>query len=362
MPHTVEVKLGERSYSIIIGAGLAPAAVLEPARGGRVMIVSDANVDPVYGPACQQGLEQMGFQVVREVVPAGEPSKKWKWAAHLHGKAADAGLDRASVIVALGGGMVGDLAGFVAATFLRGVRLIQMPTSLLAMVDSAVGGKTAINLPQGKNLVGAFYQPVAVVADLNTLATLPEREYVSGLAEVVKYGIIWDARFFALLEDNAERLLKRDAALLERVVARCCEIKAEVVAIDERESGPRAVLNFGHTLGHALETVDGYGKWLHGEAVALGMRYAALLSVATHGLAAEDAERLTGLLGRLGLPVQPGAGRGADWLRLRDAMAADKKARQGKPKFVLAKKIGAVVTGCEVPDNILAETWHVCCQ
>ena len=363
MPHLVQVKLGERSYPIRIGTALPPSSVLGPAGGPRVMIVADANVDALHGAARQQDFEKLGARVTRAVVPAGESSKSWQQAAVLCVRAAEAGLDRSSVIVALGGGMVGDLAGFVAAIYMRGVRLIQMPTTLLAMVDSSVGGKTAINLAQGKNLVGAFHQPAEVVADLGTLATLPDREYVSGLAEVVKYGVIWDAKFFAQLEADAGKLAQRDPECLERVVARCCEIKAEVVAIDERESGPRAVLNFGHTLGHALENAGGYGRWLHGEAVAIGMRYAALLSVAVEGFAAADAERVIRLLERVGLPTRPPAGAGAaDWTRLREAMRTDKKALQGKLKFVLARKLGAVLTGCDVPDNILAETWNVCCQ
>jgi 3-dehydroquinate synthase len=358
---TVTVRLGERSYPIAIGGDLPPASVLPPGQATGVMIVSDSHVDPLYGALRQAAFARMGCRVVRATVPAGESSKDWKWAAELWSLAAQAGLDRTSVIVALGGGMVGDLAGFVAATYLRGVRLIQMPTSLLAMVDSSVGGKTAINLPQGKNLVGAFYQPVEVVADLNTLGTLPEREYRSGLAEVVKYGVIWDAAFFRCLEEQAEALLARRANVLERVVARCCEIKAEVVAIDERESGPRAVLNFGHTLAHALETAAGYGRWLHGEAVAIGMAFAAQLSVATHGMPAAEAARMTGLLKRLGLPVGPGEG-GAPWPALREAMRADKKTVQGSLRFVLARRLGAVVHGCEVSDDQLAETWNVCSQ
>jgi 3-dehydroquinate synthase len=362
MARTVEVKLGERSYPIRIGTCLPPPAALELARGMRVMIVSDSTVDPLYGPACQAQVEAQGCGVVRETVPAGETSKDWEWAAHLHARAAAARLDRASTIIALGGGVVGDLAGFVAATYLRGVRLVQLPTTLLAMVDSSVGGKTGINLPQGKNLVGAFYQPVEVVADLATLGTLPEREYLSGLAEVVKYGVIWDAVFFAELEREAERLLRRDPECLEKIVARCCEIKADVVAVDEREGGLRAILNFGHTLAHALELADGYGRWLHGEAVAIGMHFAALLSVLHQGLPATEAARIVALLRRLGLPAGPAAGTHTDWAQVRAAMGTDKKSVAGQVRLVLAHKLGAAVTGCAIPEESLAEAWHVCCQ
>jgi 3-dehydroquinate synthase len=235
---------------------------------------------------------------------------------------------------------------------------VQVPTTLLALVDSSVGGKTAVNLPQGKNLVGAFYQPVEVDADLELLRSLPEREYVSGLAEVVKYGVIWDAAFFGFLEKHADGLLGRDLGLLEHVVGRCCEIKAEVVAMDERDIGPRAILNFGHTLGHAIENVDGYGRWLHGEAVSIGMCYAARLSVAVEGFPEAEAVRIRGLLRKFGLPTAPGEGTEQAWMALREAMMLDKKTLRKRPRFVLAKKLGAVVTGCEVDDTALTEAWH----
>lgn len=362
MATTVQVKLGERSYPIVIGREPPVLASLETTQGLRAMVISDATVDGLYGADCVRRLEARGMECVRAVVPAGEETKTLDSAAMLYARAAEAGLDRSCIMVALGGGMVGDLAGFVAATYLRGVRFVQVPTTLLSMVDSSVGGKTAVNLPQGKNLVGAFYQPVEVDANLDTLRTLPQREYVSGLAEVVKYGVIWDAALFGLLEKQADELMRRDAGLLERVVARCCEIKAEVVAIDEREIGPRAVLNFGHTLGHALEKVDGYGRWLHGEAVAIGMCYAARVSVAVEGFPHADADRLERLLKRFDLPVKPEAGKAAGWPLLWEAMMVDKKTLKKRPRFVLAKRLGAVVTGCEVGDEQLAETWNVCCK
>ena len=360
MAKTVEVRLEERSYPIHIGRGVTLGQVLEEAAGRRALIVTDSNVEPLHGVAVQAAFEARGLSCLRVTVPAGEATKDLRWVGELYARAATEKLDRSSLVVALGGGMVGDLAGFVAATYLRGVGFIQVPTTLLAMVDSSVGGKTGINLAQGKNLVGAFYQPLEVDADLAMLDSLPEREYLSGLAEVVKYGVIWDAKLFREFEVNAAALRSRDAEVLERTIARCCEIKAEVVAMDERELGPRAILNFGHTLAHALEKVGGYGRWLHGEAVAMGMRYAAQLSVAQSGLHQADADRLTALLAALGLPVT--AGPGLDWAALREAMLSDKKTLRKTPRFVLAKRLGDVTPGIEVSEQHLAETWNVCSQ
>jgi len=351
---TLQVGLGERSYDIRIGRGLLDSGWAGLPGNQRALIISDSNVDPLYGERCQGALAGLGWQVSREVVPAGENTKSVQCLAGLYEKAVEAGLDRSSYIVALGGGVVGDLAGFLAASFLRGVRLIQVPTSLLALVDSSVGGKTGINLPQGKNLVGAFYQPDLVVADLACLDTLPPREYVSGLAEVVKYGVIWDAEMFGKLEKERQALLDRDDAVLETVVARSCEIKAEVVSVDERESGVRAILNFGHTLGHAIEAVAGYERWLHGEAVAAGADYALRLSVSQKGMAAEDAGRVRTLQEQLGLPglANPDIA-GLPWDELRRAMGADKKTVAGTPRFVLAERLGAVNFGCEVSEEDL---------
>ncbi len=362
MATTIQVKLAERSYPIHVGRALSFLSVLGEHSNARVMIISDSNVEPLHGASVRQQLEARGMTCVTAVVPAGEETKSLKWVDFLYGQAASAGLDRNSIIVALGGGMVGDLAGFVAATYLRGVRFVQIPTTLLALVDSSVGGKTGVNLAQGKNLVGAFYQPIEVDADLDLLKTLPQREYVSGLAEVVKYGVIWDASFFHLLEKNTNELLRRDPGLLESVIARCCEIKAEVVAMDEREIGPRAILNFGHTLGHALEKVGGYGRWLHGEAVAMGMYYAAYLSVKVEGFANHDAIRISKLIAALGLPIRPQSDVNLDWSTLSNAMLSDKKTLKNRPRFVLSKTLGAAVVGCEVEESVLEEVWNVCCQ
>lgn len=362
MPRTVQVKLGERSYPIVIGGGIPLGATLESEAGLKALVVTDSNVGPLHGESCRRRLEERGVECVSVVVPAGEASKSLDCARQLYEAAAASRVERHGLVVALGGGMVGDLGGFVAATYQRGVRFLQVPTTLLAMVDSSVGGKTAVNLPTAKNLVGVFHQPTEVDADLDFLATLPEREYVSGLAEVVKYGIIWDASFFSLVEHRLPDLLRRDMLLLEEVISRCCEIKAAVVAMDEREMGPRAILNFGHTLGHAIEKVDGYGRWLHGEAVSIGMHFAARLSVRAKGFPEGEAARVVDVLKRLGLPLAPDRAGGKYWGALWEAMLSDKKTVRQQPRFVLAERLGSVLTGCEVPEAVLKETWNVCCQ
>lgn len=357
MAVNVLVDLGDRSYPIRIGAGGVDRIGEELAClgfAGAVLVVSDSNVDPLYGDQCEAGLRAAGLRTGRAVVPAGEPSKSLAELGRLYDRAVALGLDRHGVIIALGGGVVGDLGGFLAATFLRGIAYVQVPTTIVAMVDSAVGGKTGVNLPHGKNLVGSFWQPRAVLTDLHTLATLPDREFRSGLAEVVKYGVVWDADFFSLLESHAEDILRRDAALLERVVARSCEIKAEVVRRDEREGGLRAILNFGHTLGHAIEHAAGYGTYLHGEAVAAGMVYAAALSAAERGLDLEAVERLRRLLRRFQLPV---SAPDCEWAALREAMRVDKKTVGRTPRFVLADRLGGVEVGCSVTEDRLEAAW-----
>ena len=255
------------------------------------------------------------------------------------------------MLVALGGGVVGDLTGFAAASYMRGIRFVQIPTSLLAMVDSSVGGKTGINLAAGKNLAGAFHQPLAVFVDTETLATLPAREFAAGMAEVVKYGVALDAQFFGWLEQHAAAIQTREPAALERMVARCCEIKAAVVSQDEREGGLRAVLNFGHTLGHAIEKVTGFSGVLHGEAVALGMPFALALSLAAKGFPAQDADRVVALLDKFGLNVARLKPKNLDWRELRAAMGQDKKSAGGAVRFVLCDRLGH----CGLPEAIPAE-------
>lgn len=360
MARTLTVELGERSYPILIGVGQL-AALGEACRprlraGAACLVVSDAHVDPLYGPAAEAALRAAGFRPAREAVPAGEDSKSPARLEALCRRMLAAGLDRGAFVVALGGGVVGDLAGFAAAVFMRGIPCVQVPTSLLAMVDSAVGGKTGVNLPEGKNLLGAFHQPALVLADPATLRTLPRREYLSGLAEAVKYGVIRDAAFFQWLENERAALAAGDPGRLEAVVARCCEIKADVVARDEREGGLRAILNFGHTAGHALEQAAGYGTYLHGEAVAVGMVFAARLAQRVLGFPAGEAARLEELLRALGLPT---AAPGVPWERLQAALRRDKKNQDQRPRYVLARRLGETQTGCEVPAELPAEVWHV---
>lgn len=341
----VQVHLGKRSYRILIGTGALDRLPSELQRLGfnrRCAVVTDANVAPRLGPRVVRGLERAGFEPCLVTVPAGERAKSLRQAAMCYDRLAAHRLERGSFVVALGGGVIGDLAGFVAATYLRGIALVQVPTTLLAQVDSSVGGKVGINLRAGKNLVGAFHQPRLVVCDLGALRSLPQREFRAGLAEVIKYGVISDARLFRRLERDLERLLRRESGPLESVVARCCEIKAAVVAEDETETGRRAILNFGHTVGHAIEARFGYGKFLHGEAIAVGQVAAARLSQALAGLEAQAAARIEGLLAAAGLPTRLRFS-ASQRARLIDAMRLDKKVRDGQVRFVLARRIGQVV-------------------
>ena len=351
----VQVPLGNRSYAIKVGGGLLSRLGAECAPlklGQRCAVITDANVGRHFAKAALKSLSASGFEPVLITVPAGEKSKRLAMVEKCYDQLAAHRLERKSFIVALGGGVVGDLAGFVAATYLRGIPFVQVPTSLLAQVDSSVGGKTGVNLQAGKNLVGAFYQPRLVLCDLDTLKTLPEREYLSGLAEVIKYGIIYDAILFAQLERNLPKLLQREATTLAAVISRCCEIKAEVVGQDETESGLRAILNFGHTIGHAIENSSGYGKFLHGEAIAIGQVAAAKLSQKVLGLPSGDTERIETLFVRAGLPVKLKLD-AARRKKLFAAMLLDKKVSAGEIKFVLAKKIGQVVWGQKVASELI---------
>ena len=347
--------MGERSYPIWIGAGVLdrlPAAV----RGLRGVVVTDSNVAAHHGARVMAALGADWRQIV--LLPGESTKSAVRWADLLE-RLATARLDRHGALVALGGGVVGDLTGFAAATYMRGIRFVQAPTSLLAMVDSSVGGKTGINLAAGKNLAGAFHQPLAVVADTDTLATLPAREFAAGMAEVVKYGVALDAEFFGWLEQKAAAIQAREPAALERLVARCCEIKAAVVSEDERESGRRALLNFGHTLGHAIEKAAGYAGVLHGEAVARGMAYALELAVVRRGFPAADAQRAVALLERFGLSTAP-APQWA-WPALRAAMGLDKKAAGGQVRFVLGAELGRADLPEVVPEAELAAAWERWC-
>ena len=353
----VQVPLGNRGYKIEVARDLLRglgehATSLQ--LGARCAIITDSNVGPIYGPAALSSLAQAGFTATTITIPAGEPAKSIKIVQSCYDQLAAQRLERKSFVVALGGGVVGDLAGFVAATYLRGIPFIQVPTTLLAQVDSSVGGKVGVNLKAGKNLVGAFYQPKQVLCDLATLDSLPDREFRAGLAEVIKYGIIYDADLFRRLERNHQLILERDPSILADIVARCCEIKAEVVGQDETESGLRAILNFGHTIGHGLEAISRYGKYLHGEAISLGQIAAAHLSQRIHGLSEEDVQRIRKLFAAVGLPTRV---RLSSQQReaLSEAMRLDKKVAAGEIKFVLAKEIGKVDYGLKAsPEAVQA--------
>jgi 3-dehydroquinate synthase len=331
---TLTVELGARSYPIIIGESLLADGydLSRHLPSSHCLVVTNETVGPLYLDVLKRCLGDVTPQALS--LPDGESWKTVDAVNRILDALVEGKSPRDSAIVALGGGVVGDIAGFAAACYMRGIAFIQVPTTLLAQVDSSVGGKTGVNHPGGKNLIGAFHQPRAVIIDTTTLDTLPEREYAAGLAEVIKYGAIIDADFFAWLEDNISALAARDKAALADAIRRSCEIKADVVAADEREAGQRALLNFGHTFGHAIENTMGYGEWLHGEAVAAGMVMAARLS----GLDDADIDRLTRLLASAGLPTSPPkAGAAA----LKDAMQLDKKAFEGGLRFVLLNAIGA---------------------
>jgi 3-dehydroquinate synthase len=349
----VKVELDDRSYEILIGRELLAelgARCRKLGLGSRCAIITDANVGPRYAKQAQHSLEAYGFQTALITIPAGEKSKSLEQVGDCYDAMAKHRLERKSFVVALGGGVVGDLTGFVAASYLRGIPFVQVPTTLLAQVDSSVGGKTGINLEAGKNLVGAFYQPKLVLCDLSTLDTLPVRELRAGLAEVIKYGIIYDDAFFRRLEQQLDAALKGDPATLAKIIARCCAIKADVVSQDETETGLRAILNFGHTIGHAIEATSGYGKYLHGEAISIGQILAARLSEKILGLPAADVERIRALFERAGLPVEAHFN-AAQKQKLLAAMKLDKKVSAGEIKFVLARQIGKVEFGCKVPES-----------
>jgi 3-dehydroquinate synthase len=352
----VEVPLGDRSYSILIGAGLLGelgTRCLDLKLGRRCAIISDEQVAPKYGARARLALSAAGFDSVLVTVPAGETAKSLTTVGRCYDQLSRHRLERQSFIVALGGGVVGDLAGFVAATYLRGIPFVQVPTTLLAQVDSSVGGKVGVNLKAGKNLVGAFYQPRLVLCDLATLNTLPRRELRAGLAEVIKYGIIYDAPLFARLERLLSGLLALEPKALAAVIARCCQIKAEVVGQDEMEIGLRAILNFGHTIGHAIEAISGYGAYLHGEAIAIGMVAAARLSAELTGLSEPQVRRIAALLSRAGLPTTIRLD-ARQQTRLKEAMKLDKKVSAGEVKFVLARRIGEVTPGHLVSADLIA--------
>ncbi|MCW7539055.1 3-dehydroquinate synthase [Aquabacterium sp. A7-Y] len=357
--HRLTVALDERSYDIHIGSGLLAdlPALLGRAGGADALVVSNTTVGPLYGPAVVERLQTVYRKVVRIDLPDGEAHKDWTSLNRVFDRLLAESCDRRTTLFALGGGVIGDMTGFAAACYMRGVPFVQLPTTLLSQVDSSVGGKTAINHPLGKNMIGAFYQPLLVVADLATLDTLPQRELSAGLAEVIKYGPIADADFLDWIEANLDALLARDKAALAHAVKRSCEIKAWVVGQDEREGGLRAILNFGHTFGHAIEAGLGYGEWLHGEAVGCGMVMASELSARLGLMPAAFVERMRRIVERAGLPVAgPASLSPARYLEL---MRVDKKAEAGEIRFVVIEALGrAGMRGA--PDELVAQVVEAC--
>lgn len=348
--HTLNVDLGERSYPIYIGSGLLDATDVFAShiRASQVVLISNDTVSPLYLERVRGALGDRSL-VTDVILPDGESYKTLDSLSTIFDAVMAQNHNRTTTFVAVGGGVVGDISGFAAASYQRGVNFIQVPTTLLAQVDSSVGGKTAVNHPLGKNMIGAFYQPQAVVIDIDTLKSLPEREFAAGLAEVIKYGLIADAAFYRWLKDNLAQLLRKDEAVLAEAIRRSCEIKAAVVAQDEREGGIRAILNLGHTFGHAIETAQGYGVWLHGEAVAAGMVLALRLSAARGQISSEDVDVCVQLLRASGLPTQPPESMSAaDFLTL---MARDKKVIDGRLRLVLVSTIGTA----EIVDNVTEE-------
>lgn len=344
MMQTLTVALGERSYPIHIGAGLIsqPALILPHLKRKQVVIVTNTTVAPLYLAKLAEPLKQAGVEVMEVILPDGEAYKNGDTLNLIYDALLKRRAERSTTLIALGGGVIGDLTGFAAATYQRGVPFIQVPTTLLSQVDSSVGGKTGINHPLGKNMIGAFYQPQLVLADTDTLKTLPPRELSAGIAEVIKYGLIRDADFFDWLESNMGKLMALDEAVVSYAIYRSCQNKAEVVAADERESGERALLNLGHTFGHAIETAMGYGNWLHGEAVAAGMVQAAQLSLRMGWLSQTELARILAILQKAHLPIEAPALGANQYLEL---MQSDKKVQDGKIRLVLQKGIGkAVIT------------------
>lgn len=351
--HVINVDLGDRSYPIRVGAG-ALNQIANHVQSKRCMIVTNTTIAPLYLEQISSALQIAGKATEHVILPDGEQFKTMESLHQIYDALLKAKCDRKTTLIALGGGVIGDITGFAASSYMRGVPFVQIPTTLLSQVDSSVGGKTGVNHPLGKNMIGAFYQPEAVIADISTLNTLPARELSAGLAEIIKYGAIVDMQFFTWLEQNCAQLRQLDPAALAYAIGRSCEIKAEVVRLDERESGLRAILNFGHTFGHAIEAAMGYGTWLHGEAVGCGMVMAADLSQRLGYITSEDRDRLRALIAAAGLPVQAPVISKATWL---EWMQVDKKNDGGQIKFILLNPMGRAVVE-SVPAHQLAATLH----
>ncbi|TDQ58120.1 3-dehydroquinate synthase [Mesocricetibacter intestinalis] len=357
----VNVELKERRYPIHIGANLLKDTTVYPLKkGDKVMIVSNPTVAEYYLPELTETLQAIGCQISKVLLPDGEKYKTLDSLNLIFTALLEENHGRDTTIIALGGGVIGDVAGYAAASYQRGIPFIQIPTTLLAQVDSSVGGKTAVNHALGKNMIGAFYQPVAVIIDSMTLNTLPKREINAGLAEVIKYGAIADADFFQWLEQHIDELVALNQSTLQTCISRCCQIKAEVVARDEKEKGERAHLNLGHTFGHAIETHLGYGNWLHGEAVAVGMMMAAVLSEKLGKLSKQEAARLEKLLARANLPtLSPDSMQAQDYL---PHMLRDKKVLGGKLRLVLLETLGRAYVASDIDNQAVLEAIRTCSQ
>ena len=364
---TIQVYLGPRTYEIAIGDSLLGEAErylsvwkeklsFASASSAKALIVTDRNVQSPHAEQVLKSLSQNGWQVELVALEAGEASKNINVVTGMYDHLVNMQADRQTLVVAVGGGVIGDSAGFLAATYARGIPFVQIPTTLLSMVDSSVGGKVGVNLPQAKNLVGAFYQPLGVLIDTETLKTLPEREYISGLAEVIKYGVILDESFFRYLEENVTGLNERDSTVMKQVIARSCRLKADVVEQDEHErTGLRAVLNYGHTFAHAFEALAGYGELLHGEAVSIGMVYASRLAEKLGRIGAEETARQVNLFKSVGLPVELPEGCQFSADDILQKMLLDKKTVGGELRFILPTEIGHVETVKGVPEETVRE-------
>jgi len=352
----IKVELGERSYDISIGSDILDdiGHILKSfGLSPKVAVVSNPTVFSLYGERVSGSIKKAGFDFITVIIPDGEGYKDLLWLQHIYDNLLKHKLDRSSALIALGGGVIGDITGFAASTYMRGISYIQVPTTLLAQVDSSVGGKTGVNHKLGKNMIGTFWQPRLVWIDVETLETLPQRELVAGISEVIKYGVVYDGELFDLLEVNKDKILNLDNLALSYIIKRSCEIKADVVSKDERESGLRAILNYGHTIGHAIETVTGYKRFLHGEAVALGMCLEARLARELGLIDKEGVSRIKGLTGSYGLPTElPGDIDPGDIL---SSMQLDKKAVAGELKFILPEKIGQVRVQKGVSEEVVGE-------
>ena len=339
----IRVELGERSYTISIGIGLLKdigKTLQDLGFSSKIALISNPTVYSLYGKNVSAALMDAGYDLTEMLIPDGEEYKSLAYTEKIYDSLLKAKLDRKSALIALGGGVIGDITGFAASTYMRGIDFIQVPTTLLAQVDSSVGGKTGVNHPLGKNMIGTFWQPRFVCIDTATLRTLPRREFLSGLGEVIKYGVIWDKDFFSYLETNRDKIVQLDATALTHIIRRSCEIKSEIVSRDERESGLRAILNYGHTIGHAIETITGYKKYLHGEAVAIGMYMEAKLSYQLGLIKQKEVSRIKALIDSCELPSEM-----PDEIEINDLMEKmqlDKKTVAGKMHFVLPEKVGSV--------------------